>query len=224
MEGYVKAPHDIVRDPTLSAMAKVAWLLIAGMPDGYHPTREEWMFKLPCGDKRTWWRVIDELQQAGLIEVTKQGTRNIYTAIQRVENNTDKGCETTPIERCENAPYKKNIIEEQKNTESEARTRLREEVMVDMMVEMGCRSCSITRDQYIQLTEEIFSDWEFADFPPDEWSKHHFLSVLRIKAKELKRDAVHRQRQARQQPGELPGGPQAKNPLADFPAYTKTGS
>lgn len=223
MEGYVKAPHDIVRDPSLSATAKVAWLLIAGMPDDCHPTREQWMAMLPCGDKRTWWRVINELEQAGLIEVTLQGTRKIYTAVQsgvrphplRVENNTERGCETTPI---------KDNTDKQHN--SEARARLREEVTCDMMVEMGCRSCGITQGQYRQLAEEIFNDWEFSDFPPDEWSKHHFLSVLRIKAKELKRNGIHQPTTKRKPTvtGPISGPTQEANPLAGYPTYPKTGS
>lgn len=195
MEGYVKAPHDLIRDPTLSSAAKVAWLLIAGMPDGYHPSREQWIEMLPCGDKRTWWRVINELEAAGLITVTRQGTKKIYTAIQegvkqhplRVENNTGRGCETTPEQRCENAPYKKNIIEEQEKNIPDARARLREEVTSDMMVEMGCRSAGITPEQYRQLADQIFDDWTFQDLPGHEWNKSHFLSVLRIKARELKK-------------------------------------
>jgi hypothetical protein len=194
-QGYTKAPHGILRDPSLSPAAKVAWLLIAGMPDGYHPTREKWMAMLPCGDKRTWWRVTSELRQAGLITVEKQGTKRIYKAIQkgveshplRVQNNTEVGCETTPKERCEITPSKKNIIEEQVKNSDDARTRLREEVTQDMMVEIGCRSVGISPELYNTLSQEIFNDWEFQATPDAEWNKQHFLSVLRIKAREYNR-------------------------------------
>lgn len=201
MEGFVKAPHDLIRDPALSPAAKVAWLLIAGMPDGYNPAREQWMAMLPCGDKRTWWRVVAELEAAGLIEVTRQGSKKIYTALQGgvkqhpqgVQNNTDMGCETTPVQRCETTPHKKNIEEQEKNI-PEVRARLREEVTCDMMVEMGCRSADITPEQYRQLADQIFNDWTFQDLPDHEWTKSHFLGVLRIKARELKNQNNNGQR------------------------------
>lgn len=210
--GYVKAPHDIVRDPSLSATAKVAWLLIAGMPDGRHPTRGQWMAMLPCSDKRTWWRAVNELEQAGLIKVARQGSKKVYTAVTC-------GTKQQPIVAGDAAAQAK----EQKKSNTEMRTRLREEVMVDMMVETGCRSCGITQEQYNRLADEIFSDWEFSDFPDYEWTKHHFLSVLRIKADKLKRNGVHQPRKTTVT-GPVSGATQGANPLAGFPTYTKTGS
>lgn len=197
-DGYVKAPHDIVRDPSLSATAKVAWLLIAGMPEGYHPTREQWMAMLPCDNKRTWWKVINELEQAGLVEVESVGPRRIYrakmmgaknapiTRKDRCKKCTDIGAKNTPILGAKNAPIKKNI-EEQKNNPVDVRARLREEVTQDAMVEMGCRSVGLSLAEYHSLAQEIFNDWTFQDTPDSEWSKQHFLAVLRIKARELRR-------------------------------------
>jgi hypothetical protein len=201
-QGYVKAPHAIVRDPSLSAVAKVAWLLIAGMPDGYHPTRDQWMTWLNIRDKRVWFRIIKELDAAALIEVETCGGRRYYKAKQigaenapiQVRNPHPDGCVKRTALGEESAPHKKNIEEQEKNI-SEARVRLREDVMVDMMVETGCRSVGITQQQYIQFAQEIFSDWEFSDLPDNEWNKHHFLSVLRIKAKEHKRNATEKDRQ-----------------------------
>jgi hypothetical protein len=218
-QGFVKAPHDIVRDPSLSATAKVAWLLIAGMPDDCHPTREEWMAMLPCGDKRTWWRAISELEQAGLIEVSLQGTRRTYTAVHG-------GVVPHPLRVDAKPKSEEKKDTKQDNAESMARKRLREEVMVDLMVETGCRSCGITQEQYHRLAEEIFSDWEFSDFPDYEWSKHHFLSVLRIKAKDLKRNGVHKPTPQRRPTvtGAISGATQEENPLAGYPTYTKAGT
>lgn len=201
-QGYVKAPHALVRDTSLSATAKVAWLLMAGMPDGYHPTREQWMAMLRIRDKRVWFRVIKELVTADLIEVETNGGRRYYTAKPIGAENAPIPVRNPHPDRCvkrtalgeESAPHKKNIEEQEKNN-SEARVRLREEVMVDMMVETGCRSVGITQQQYIQFAQEIFNDWEFSDLPDHEWTKHHFLSVLRIKAKEYKRNATDKDRQ-----------------------------
>ena len=191
MEGYVKAPHSIVRDPSLSATAKVAWLLIAGMPDGYHPTREQWMAMLGVKDKTTWWKTIKELEDASLIEITTSGKRRFFKALYMVEKNHHtmvekthhKRVEKPTIEGWKNPPLKKNIEEQEKNI-PEVRARLREEVMQDMMVEMGCRSVGISLADYHSMADEIFNDWTFQDLPDHEWSKSHFLAVLRIKAKE----------------------------------------
>lgn len=230
--GFTKAPNDILRSPFLSAGAKVAWLLIAGMPDGYHPTREQWMEMLGVKEKRTWWRVVNELKSAGLIQVDVVGSRRHYTAlpmgaentpIDGCRNDTYMGVENTPSTGVENTPYIKTN-KEQLKTNGETRARMREEVTGDMMVEMGCRSCGITQEQYHRLAQEIFNDWEFSDFPDSEWSKHHFLSVLRIKAKELKRNAIHQPKRKSTVTGPVSGATQSENPLAGFPTYTKTGS
>lgn len=201
MEGYVKAPHSIIRDPELSATAKVAWLLIAGMPDGYHPTREQWMAMLPCKEKGTWQRAVKELERSGLIIVENIGTKKIYTAVKKGGKSTlSKGGKINPSrvekpteEGLKINPYKKNIEEQEKNI-PEVRARLREEVMQDMMVEMGCRSVGISLADYHSMADEIFNDWTFQDLPDHEWSKSHFLAVLRIKAKEQRKQNSNGQR------------------------------
>jgi len=79
-----------------------------------------------------------------------------------------------------------------KNNISTARARMREEVMTDMMVEAGCRSVGITPEQYTLIADEIFNDWEFQDLPDNEWTKSHFLAVMRIKAN-IKRNGQNQQ-------------------------------
>lgn len=78
--------------------------------------------------------------------------------------------------------YNKNNNKNNKNNSLEMRARMREEVMQDMMVETGCRSVGITVEQYKTIAEEIFNDWTFQNLPDDEWTKGHFLAVMRIKA------------------------------------------
>lgn len=187
--GYTKAPNAIIRDPGLSPTAKVAWMLISSMKPTYHPTREQWMEMLPCKDKGTWNRAVRELVDAGLVEVETVMTAKHY----RVVTQEQEGGKSTPS-RVENPPSQGLIIrppmiitEEQEKNNSEVRARLREEVMNDAMVEMGCMSTGISRDTYTRLTAEIFNDWEFTGIPDDQWNKMHFLSVLRIKAREAKR-------------------------------------
>lgn len=243
--GYTKAPHDIVRSPDLSPAAKVAWLLIAGMPDGYHPTREQWMAMLPCKDKSTWQKAVTELENAGLVEVEKQGTKRVFKAVltgekttlsnggknhpQRVEKTTLEGVKKPPSKGWKKPPYMKNIIEEQlKNNDDDAgagaRERFIQEINQDYAIEQACMSLGIDTQTYVALSKQVIADWRFSDLPESEWTRMHFLSVMRYKVAEKKRDAVHQQRKARQQPGQIPGEPQGKNPLAGFPTYTKTGS
>jgi len=190
--GFTKAPNAIIRDPSLSPTAKVAWMLIASMKPGFHPTRGQWMEMLPCRDKGTWNRAVMELVRAGLVEVeTVQGAKRYRVAAPGQEGGktTPERAEIPPSQGRKNHPsiIIEEHIEEQKKNNSVARARLREEVAQDAMVEMGCMSISIDRDTYARLTAEIFNDWEFLDLPDDQWTKHHFLSVLRIKARELKR-------------------------------------
>jgi hypothetical protein len=78
--------------------------------------------------------------------------------------------------------YNKNNNKNNKNDSLEMRARMREEVMQDMMVETGCRSVGITVEQYKTIAEEIFNDWTFQNLPDNEWTKGHFLAVMRIKA------------------------------------------
>lgn len=87
--------------------------------------------------------------------------------------------------------YNKNN-KNNKNNISTARARMREEVMTDMMVEAGCRSVGITPEQYTLIADEIFNDWEFQDLPDNEWTKSHFLAVMRIKAN-IKRNGQNQQ-------------------------------
>lgn len=78
------------------------------------------------------------------------------------------------------------------NIVDDARARVREglvsEVMSDPIIEIGCRSVSITVEQYKKFAEEIINDWTFQDLPDSEWNKSHFIAVLRIKANINKRN------------------------------------
>lgn len=234
--GYTKAPHDIVRNPDLSPAAKVAWLLIAGMPEGYHPTREQWMAMLPCRDKSTWQKVVTELENAGLVEVEKHGTKPVFKAVLKGgKNHPPKGekihpqrVEKTTLKGWKKPPYMKNIIEEQLKTivddaGAHAREGFIQEINQDYAVEQACMSLGIDAETYATLSKQVIAEWQFRDLPESEWTRMHFLSVMRYKVKE-QRNAVHQQRKTRQQPGQISGEPQGKNPLAGFPTYTKTGS
>lgn len=103
----------------------------------------------------------------------------------RVKNCTNEGSKIDPTQ------YYKNNKNNKNNILNGARARMREEVMEDMMVETGCRSVGITAEQYITIANEIFNDWEFQDLPDSEWTKSHFLAVMRIKANVIKRNGTN---------------------------------
>lgn len=120
-------------------------------------------------------------------------------------------------------PTHYNILQEENNIVDDARARtrerLRQEIMVDGNIEIACMTNKISVEQYKELAETILAEWKFADLDDGEWNKMHFLSVLRHKVDDLKRKANGDKR--KNQPGQLPGGAQAKNPLAGYKGIIK---
>ena len=66
------------------------------------------------------------------------------------------------------------------------REKFEHEVMIDRNIELACKSCSIARAQYMELAAVIIAEWEFKDLPDSEWTKNHFISVLRHKVNSQK--------------------------------------
>jgi hypothetical protein len=66
------------------------------------------------------------------------------------------------------------------------REKLEHEVMIDGNIELACKSCGITQTQYMELATAIIAEWKFKDLPDSEWTKNHFISVLRYKVKSFK--------------------------------------
>ena len=84
--------------------------------------------------------------------------------------------------------------EQLNNIDDDARTRVREEVMSDAMVEMGCMSLGIDRGTYENLAFQVFTDWDFQNLPDGEWTKTHFLAVMRYKVSDYKKSNNNGQR------------------------------
>ena len=81
---------------------------------------------------------------------------------------------------------KKNNVDD--DTRACARERFEQEVMIDANIELACMSCEITPAQYKELAEKIIAEWRFKDLQDSEWTKSHFMSVLRYKVADLKRN------------------------------------
>lgn len=66
------------------------------------------------------------------------------------------------------------------------RARVREEAMLEMKVENACRAFSISRQEYVDLVEQVLCDWAACDEP--DWSYRHLYNTLRIKASERRKN------------------------------------
>ncbi|MBQ9556964.1 MAG: hypothetical protein IJV05_12155 [Muribaculaceae bacterium] len=82
---------------------------------------------------------------------------------------------------------KKKLINN--NVDDDMRKKLEQEVMIDLNIELACKSCAITAEEYRQLAERIIADWKFQDLEDSEWTKKHFMSVLRHKVNDLKQQS-----------------------------------
>ena len=133
--------------------------------------------------------------------------------------NTPSGVNDTPL-----PPYNNKQEDNKNNDDARARTRerLRQEIMVDANIEIACMTYRITADQYKELADVIFAEWTFADLIESEWTKMHFLAVLRYKVKDLKRENNGNNSQ-RTTPvaGRLPGQTQTKDPLVGYKKVIK---
>jgi len=92
-------------------------------------------------------------------------------------------CTSNAIKRKEKEIKGKEI----KENNSTIKENFKAEALSDIKLEQGCMSCYISPEEYRALANEIFSDWEYANTPIEEWNFMHFLSVLRIKVSILKK-------------------------------------
>lgn len=204
--GYTRIPNAIIRSG-IPAGEIVVWCFIASMPDGYTYSVEQASAMLGINVK-TWRDCVAGLLRRGMITVERiPGKTNVYEVVR----DTEKWY-TTPAKNWEyqnSAPLPKNGTpplpkngrgthsynkEQLNNIDDDARTRVREEVMNDAMVEMGCMSLGIDRGTYENLAFQVFTDWDFQNLPDGEWTKTHFLAVMRYKVADYKKQNNNGQR------------------------------
>ncbi len=206
--GFTKVPNAIIRSSVLSITEKAVWCYIASMPDRYRYSVRSACMTLHIGDK-TWRRAIIKLEKFGLISVRhKPGMTTVYEASknalgwnlppsQMTRGSNDTSSQLTsgssdPSGQLTAPPLVKgqqvthiNNKEKLNNNDDDTRAHLREkfehEVMIDENIELACMSCSITKAQYNELAAAIIAEWKFKDLPDSEWTKNHFISVLRHK-------------------------------------------
>ena len=171
-----------MRDSSISLAARAVWAIIDGISEDYKPTLSQWL-QMSGVTRNTWRRCVRELAAAGWLTYGTEGNRTAY-------RTTTKGVQSRKPPLAEHV-----VSDEEKPVAPDQRARLRNDVTSDMMVEIGCRSVGISADEYRMLADEIFSDWTFQDLDPREWTKSHFLGVLRIKVKETKRNNNGQQKQ-----------------------------
>lgn len=207
--GFTKIPNAIIRSSVLSITEKAVWCYIASMPDRYRYSVRSACMTLHIGDK-TWRRAIIKLEKFGLISVRhKPGMTTVYEAsknalgwnlppsqMTRGSNDTSSqltsgssdpsGQLTAPplvkgqqVTHINNKELLNNNVDD--DTDAHIREKFEHEVMIDENIELACMSCGITKVQYKELAAAIIAEWKFKDLPDSEWTKNHFISVLRYK-------------------------------------------
>lgn len=197
--GYTKIPNAIIRSDNLTVEEKLTWMYIASMPKGYQFTVGEACAVLRINVK-TWRRCVANLKNEGMLAVGfNPGKKNVYRVL--TPSVSDPGSKTVPLPNETTTPHPFETLgthsynkEQLKNIDDDARTRVREEVMSDAMVEMGCMSLGIDRGTYENLAFQVFTDWDFQNLPDGEWTKTHFLAVMRYKVSDYKKSNNNGQR------------------------------
>jgi len=226
MNGFTKIPNELMRNPNLPPIAKVVWSLIAGMAPGFDATLSQYCKMVACHPD-TWRSIIKMLESFGMVAVehrpngvkysaitdtsrwaipSKEGMKNSHPMknSEGMKNSHRKGMKISGGEGMKiSHPSEEHIKEQKKNNiDVDARTRVREEVMSDEMVEMGCMSLGIDRGTYENLAFQVFTDWDFQNLPDSEWTKTHFLAVMRYKVADYKK--INNNGQRTNQNGNIP--------------------
>ena len=204
--GYTKIPNAIIRMATISPSERSAWCLIASLPNGYELSVNDACAMLGINQK-TWRQCVAVLVKRNMVTVESvPGHANVYSVTpaenwdttpsknwysQKTEGVPKNG--TPPLPKNGRGTHSYNK-EQLKNIDDDARTRVREEVMSDGMVEMGCMSLGIDRGTYENLAFQVFTDWDFQNLPDGEWTKTHFLAVMRYKVADYKKSNNNGQR------------------------------
>ena len=212
--GFTMVPNAIIRSSVLSIAEKAVWSYIASMPDGYRYSIRSACKTLHIGDK-IWRRAIIKLEKLGLISVRHVlGRATVYEASKDAlgwnvtpsqmtsgsddtpsqltsgSNDTPSQLTTPPLVNEQQVTHynKKKLLNNNVDDDTCAhmREKLEHEVMIDGNIELACKSCGITQTQYMELATAIIAEWKFKDLPDSEWTKNHFISVLRYKVNSFK--------------------------------------
>ena len=201
--GFTKVPNAIIRSSVFSIAEKAVWCYIASMPDGYRYSVRSACMTLHIGDK-TWRRAIIKLEKLGLISVRHMlGMKTVYQASknalgwnlppsQLTSGSNDSSVQLTAppqvngqqVTHINNKELLNNNVDD--DTCAHIREKFEHEVMIDENIKLACKSCGITKAQYMELAVAIIAEWKFKDLPDSEWTKNHFISVLRYKVKNQK--------------------------------------
>lgn len=224
-KGFTMVPNSIIRSSELSVSDKAVWNFIASMPNGYRYTVRSACDTLHINEK-TWCRCVCKLERKGLVSVKSvPGQTNVYEAVRDTpqwEETPTKivgSSNGTPTKIAVPPPpneYPTTHYNKKKqlnnNVDDDTRKKLELEVMIDLNIELACKSCGITAEEYRHLAEKIIADWKFQDLEDSEWTKKHFMSVLRHKVNDLK--------QPSNGPKNTTNTSQASNPLSRATIHT----
>lgn len=224
-KGFTMVPNAIIRSSELSVAEKAVWNYIASMPSGYRYSIHSACKTLHMGDK-IWRRAIIKLEKLGLISVRHElGKTTVYEASKDVlgcnvsssqmtsgSNDTPSQLIIPPLVNEQQVTHYNNKKLNNNNVDDDTRKKLEQEVMIDLNIELACKSFGISAEEYRQLAEKIIADWKFQDLPDNEWTKKHFMSVLRYKVNDIKQQS--------NEPQNSTNASRASNPLSRATIHT----
>ena len=223
--GFTMVPNAIIRSSELSVSEKAVWSYIASMPNGYRYTVRSACDTLHINEK-TWCRCVCKLERKGLVSVKSvPGQTNVYEAVRYTpeweetptkivgdSNGTPTKIAVPPPPNEYPTTHYNKKKQLNNNVDDDTRKKLEQEVMIDLNIELACKSCGITAEEYRQLAEKIIAEWKFQDLEDSEWTKKHFMSVLRHKVNDLKEQSNG--------PQNTTNTSRASNPLAGATVHT----
>lgn len=124
MDGYTRIPNELMRNPNLPPIAKVAWSVIASISQDYRATMAMYCEMAACHPD-TWRATVKMLESFGMITVEHRPNSVYYAVVEDVSKWNIKPCEGmknsegTKISHPMKNSYPMKISEGMKNSEGE---------------------------------------------------------------------------------------------------------
>lgn len=133
--------------------------------------------------KNTW--VLTTINNFDKYQGPRRGSKIDHTESKRGSKNDPQGGQNLTMRGSKIDPEQE--YKEYKEIDGGGeRARVREEAMSEIKVENACRAFSISKQEYVELVDQVLCDWTACD--ETDWSYRHLYNTLRIKASEKRRN------------------------------------